>query len=64
MVVSQLADSISKSGSFGLAKSLAGELQRQTGHAGAVRGQRQRFPTCAAQDPTRAHRPGELRNRS
>ena len=31
MVVSQLADNISKSGSFGLAKSLSGELQRQTG---------------------------------
>ena len=31
MMVSQLADSISKSGSFGLAKSLTGELQRQTG---------------------------------
>ena len=33
MVVNQLAESISKSGSFGLAKSLAGELQRQTGGA-------------------------------
>ena len=33
MVVSQLADSISKSGSFGLAKSLSGDLQRQTGAA-------------------------------
>ena len=31
LVVNQLADSISKSGSFGLAKSLAGELQHQTG---------------------------------
>ena len=31
MVVNQLAESISKSGRFGLAKSLAGELQRQTG---------------------------------
>ena len=29
VVVNQLAESISKSGSFGLAKSLAGELQRQ-----------------------------------
>jgi len=33
MVVNQLAESISKSGSFGLAKSLAGELQRQVGAA-------------------------------
>jgi|ERR1035437_2216072 Rod binding domain-containing protein len=33
LVVSQLADSISKSGSFGLAKSLARELQQQTGAA-------------------------------
>jgi Rod binding domain-containing protein len=33
MVVNQLAENISKSGSFGLAKSLAGELQRQTGAA-------------------------------
>jgi Rod binding domain-containing protein len=33
MVVSQLADNISKSGSFGLAKTLAGELQRHTGAA-------------------------------
>ena len=31
MVVNQLAESISKSGSFGLAKSLSRELQRQTG---------------------------------
>jgi Rod binding domain-containing protein len=31
MVVNQLAENISKSGSFGLAKSLSGELQRQTG---------------------------------
>ena len=30
MVVNQLAENISKSGRFGLAKSLAGELQRQT----------------------------------
>ena len=30
MVVNQLAESISKSGSFGLAKSLASDLQRQT----------------------------------
>jgi Rod binding domain-containing protein len=30
MVTNQLAESISKSGSFGLAKSLAGELQKQT----------------------------------
>ena len=33
MVVNQLAESISKSGSFGLAKRLVGELQRQTGAA-------------------------------
>jgi Rod binding domain-containing protein len=33
MVVNQLAENISKSGSFGLAKSLAGELQRQAGAA-------------------------------
>jgi Rod binding domain-containing protein len=33
IVVNQLAENISKSGSFGLAKSLAGELQRQTGTA-------------------------------
>jgi Rod binding domain-containing protein len=33
MVVNQLAENISKSGSFGLAKSLTGELQRQTGAA-------------------------------
>jgi Rod binding domain-containing protein len=33
MVVNQLAENISKSGSFGLAKRLAGELQRQTGAA-------------------------------
>jgi Rod binding domain-containing protein len=33
MVVNQLAESISKSGRFGLAKSLAGELQKQTGPA-------------------------------
>jgi Rod binding domain-containing protein len=32
-VVNQLADSISKSGSFGLARSLARELQRQSGSA-------------------------------
>jgi Rod binding domain-containing protein len=31
MVVNQLAENISKSGSFGLAKSLAGELQQQAG---------------------------------
>jgi Rod binding domain-containing protein len=31
MVVNQLAENISKSGTFGLAKSLSGELQRQTG---------------------------------
>ena len=31
MVVNQLAENISKSGRFGLAKSLAGELQRQIG---------------------------------
>jgi Rod binding domain-containing protein len=31
MVTNQLAESISKSGSFGLAKSLAGELQKQSG---------------------------------
>jgi Rod binding domain-containing protein len=30
MIVNQMADSISKSGSLGLARSLAGELQRQT----------------------------------
>lgn len=30
MVVTQLAESISRSGSFGLAKTLSGELQRQT----------------------------------
>ena len=33
MVVNQLAESISKSGSFGLAKHLAGQLQRQAGAA-------------------------------
>ena len=33
MVINQLAENISKSGSFGLAKSLSGELQRQTGAA-------------------------------
>jgi Rod binding domain-containing protein len=33
MVVNQLAENISKSGRIGLAKSLAGELQKQTGPA-------------------------------
>ena len=33
LVVNQMAEDISKSGSFGLGKSLAGELQRQTGPA-------------------------------
>jgi len=33
MVVNQMADDISKSGSFGLGKSLARELQRQSGPA-------------------------------
>lgn len=33
MVVNQMADDISKSGSFGLGKSLAHELQRQSGPA-------------------------------
>ena len=33
MVVNQLAENISKSGSFGLAKRLTSELQRQTGAA-------------------------------
>jgi Rod binding domain-containing protein len=35
MVVNQLAENISKSGAFGLAKHLTRELQRQTGAAGA-----------------------------
>ena len=48
MVVNQLAESISKSGSFGLGKSLAGELQQQ---AGAVKSHAPRsvaHPSAAA----------------
>jgi len=48
MVVSQLADSISKSGSFGLAKNLAGQLQRQTGTAKSA------APTTVPQPSTAA----------
>jgi Rod binding domain-containing protein len=36
LVVNQLAESISKSGSFGLARSLAGDLQRQSSVATAA----------------------------